>query len=129
MEETTPSATKASPTEKNRRHFSRINFNHQLTLQSNTGETYQGAFNDVSLKGMLFWCETLPEKNAKVSGTLDLGDMQLHINGLVVNSDPDRGAAIFFQDMDVESFSHLRRLISLNLWDSETIDRKFFLSL
>lgn len=129
MEETPPSETEALPKTINRRHFSRISFNHQLTLKSGSGHVYAGAFNDVSLKGMLFWSDPLPEKNDRISGTLTLGETELHIKGVVVHSNPDRGAAIYFQDMDVESFSHLRRLISLNMGDSETIDKEFFSSL
>ena len=113
----------------NRRHFSRVNFNHQLTLKNSAGHTYPGAFNDVSLNGMLFWSDPLPPKDEQLSGSLPLGDMELHIQGVVVHSDPDRGSAIQFQNMDVESFSHLRRLISLNLGDSETIDKEFFSAL
>lgn len=119
----------SSPSSQNRRHFSRINFNHQLTLKGSSGVSYDGAFNDVSLKGMLFWSETLPSKGEKITGSLELGDAVLTIVGVVVNSHPERGAAIFFHDMDVESFSHLRRLISLNMGDSEKIDEEFFSSL
>lgn len=126
---TPPSASEASPSAENRRHFSRVHFTHQLILTGSSGRTYPGAFNDVSLKGMLFWCDILPEKGETVAGVLALGDASLHIRGLVVNAHPDRGAAVFFKDMDVESFSHLRRLISLNMGDSETIDQEFFSSL
>ena len=128
--EDAPSPVKdSSEDSRNRRHFSRISFNHKITLQSRSGRSYPGAFNDVSLKGMLFWSEPLPQKNEQVSGTLLLGDLELRVQGIVVHSDSNRGAAIYFQDMDVESFSHLRRLISLNMGDSETIDREFFSSL
>ena len=129
MEDTSSSANRPPQETKNRRHFSRISFKHQLTLESSTGHSYQGAFNDISLKGMLFWSEPLPQKDEKLSGILHLGDLELHIHGVVVHSLPDRGVALYFQDMDVESFSHLRRLISLNMGDSETIDKEFFSSL
>ncbi|MBF0462684.1 MAG: PilZ domain-containing protein [Magnetococcales bacterium] len=113
----------------NRRHFSRVDFRHQLTLHDNQGTEYPGAFDDISLKGMLFWSSPLPEKGTHLSGILLLGDLELRITGMVVHSHLDRGAAILFQGMDVDSFSHLRRLISLNMGDSETIDREFFASL
>lgn len=129
MGKTSPPEAPVSQDGKNRRHFSSISFNHQLTLEDRTGRSYPGAFNDVSLKGMLFWSDPLPEQGAILTGALALGDMALHIQGVVVHSYPDRGAAIYFQDMDVESFSHLRRLISLNMGDSETIDKEFFSSL
>lgn len=113
----------------NRRHFSRIDFNHQLTLKSTDGTRYEGAFNDISLKGMLFWSETLPKKGEEVSGIMPLGETELRIHGKVVSASLGRGAAIQFSNLDVESFSHLRRLMALNMGDSETIDKEFFSSI
>ena len=124
---TTTSTATTAP--ENRRHFSRVDFRHQLTLTSDTGTEYPGAFDDISLRGMLFWSSPLPEKGEKLSGTLLLGDIVMHMAGVVVHSHLDRGAAVLFQGMDVDSFSHLRRLISLNMGDSETIDNEFFASL
>ncbi len=112
-----------------RRHFSRVDFRHQLTLKSAGGKVYEGAFNDVSLRGMLFWCRELPENGEEVMGTLPLGDASLRIHGKVLWSSPERGAAVEFFDMDVESFSHLRRLVALNMGDSDKIDRELFSSL
>ncbi|MEO5339933.1 MAG: PilZ domain-containing protein [Magnetococcus sp. MYC-9] len=122
---TTPTA--ASPQE--RRTFSRVGFRHQLTLLNEAGDTYDGAFDDISLSGILFWSDPLPEQGEKLSGTLFLGEIEMQVIGVVVHSDLKRGAAIRFQGMDVDSFSHLRRLVSLNMGDSETIDKEFFASL
>ncbi|MBF0621869.1 MAG: PilZ domain-containing protein [Magnetococcales bacterium] len=112
-----------------RRHFSRVNFRHELTLKGSSGNEYPGAFNDISLKGMLFWAETLPMAEEEVQGILPLGDQELRIHGVVLWSDAEKGSAIRFLDMDVESFSHLRRLVSLNMGDSEQIDQELFSSL
>lgn len=112
-----------------RRLFSRIAFRHQLTLVDEQGTEYPGAFNDISLKGILFWSEPLPEKGETVTGTLHLGDIAIQIVGTITQSHLTRGAAILFQGMDVDSFSHLRRLVSLNMGDSDTIDQEFFDSL
>lgn len=114
---------------RNRRRFSRVDFHHELVLKNNKGVDFQGAFSDVSLKGMFFQGDALPAKGDTVFGVLQLGDVSMQVQGVVVHSEKDHGAAILFQDMDVESFSHLRRLVSLNLGDSETIDREFFSSL
>ncbi|MBF0184216.1 MAG: PilZ domain-containing protein [Magnetococcales bacterium] len=113
---------------KDRRHFSRVEFRHQLTLTSDEGE-YPGAFDDISLRGMLFWSDPLPEKGEEVSGTLILGEIEIRLSGVIVQSNLNRGAAVLFQGLDVDSFSHLRRLVSLNMGDSETIDKEFFASL
>ncbi|MBF0584640.1 MAG: PilZ domain-containing protein [Magnetococcales bacterium] len=123
---TTPST---ESTTQERRHFSRIEFRHKLTLIDEQGNEYPGAFNDISLKGMLFWSDPLPEAGEKLTGTLQLGEIDIQIVGNVVQSHLARGAAILFKGMDVDSFSHLRRLVSLNMGDSETIDREFFSSL
>ncbi|MEO5377527.1 MAG: PilZ domain-containing protein [Magnetococcus sp. DMHC-6] len=112
-----------------RRHFSRIHFQHQLTLKDNKGNLYAGAFNDISLRGMLFWCDSLPPEGAELHGAFPLGEFQLFIRGIVLRTSPNFGAAIQFRDMDVESFSHLRRMIALNVGDPEKIDEEFFSSL
>ncbi|HAT50626.1 MAG: PilZ domain-containing protein [Nitrospirae bacterium] len=109
-----------------RRVFSRVNFNHEILLTNTENQRFRGAFNDISLRGMLFHGDKLPEEGAIVSGDLHLGDIHLMIRGKVVHSSASRGAAIQFQDIDLESFSHLRRLVSLNLGNSETIDKEFF---
>ena len=118
-----------TPQAPDRRHFSLVDFRHQLILRGEDGSEYSGAFNDISLRGMLFWSEPLPAQGEKLSGILLLGDIEVQIGGIVVHSHAQRGAAIGFQGMDVDSFSHLRRLVSLNMGDSETIDKEFFASL
>ncbi|MBF0195303.1 MAG: PilZ domain-containing protein [Magnetococcales bacterium] len=113
----------------NRRYFSRVDFSHNITLQTESNENISGAFSDISLKGMLFLAEKLPKKGEKVSGTLELGDVNLNIKGEVIASSRQRGAAILFQDLDFDSFAHLRQLLSLNLGDPDKIDKEFFTSL
>lgn len=111
-----------------RRHFSRVSFRHELTMVDESGRRYAGAFNDVSLKGMLFWCENTPPEKSRLEGVLPLGDEELRMKGVVVRVF-DQKAAIRFVEMDVESFSHLRRLVTLNMGDAEQIDKEFFDSL
>ncbi|MBF0109512.1 MAG: PilZ domain-containing protein [Magnetococcales bacterium] len=112
-----------------RRHFSRVHFHHEIILFNQDRHSFKGAFSDISLRGMLFQGNLLPRMGDRVQGDLSLGDIHLQIQGKVVHSSPGRGAAIQFQDIELESFSHLRRLVSLNLGDSETIDKEFFSAL
>ncbi len=100
-----------------------------MTLTGSNGQVYEGAFNDISLKGMLFWSDTLPPADITVQGSLALGEEALRLCGRVLWSHPERGAAIAFQDLDVESFGHLRMLVSLNMGDAEQVDRELFSSL
>ncbi|MBF0175390.1 MAG: PilZ domain-containing protein [Magnetococcales bacterium] len=115
-----------APSDAERRGYSRVHFQHELVLTGANGKTYPGAFNDISLKGMLFWCESLPASGETVLGILPLGEDALRIRGKVLWSHPQRGAAIRFEEMDVESFSHLRRLVAFNLGDADKIDQELF---
>ncbi|MBF0154408.1 MAG: PilZ domain-containing protein [Magnetococcales bacterium] len=112
-----------------RRHFSRVHFQHELVLTGVDGKVYPGAFNDISLKGMLFWSGELPVTGETVQGVLPLGDDEMRIRGRVLWSNMERGAAIHFEEMDVESFSHLRRLVGLNMGDANLVDQELFSSL
>ncbi len=114
---------------KNRRDFSRVHFRHEITLYAGNGTKYSGAFDDISLKGMLFHSDPMPSKGTVLTGHLSIGEVKLGLKGKVVSASLDRGAAVRFQDLDVESFSHLRRLMALNMGDSEVIDQEFFSSL
>ncbi|MBF0381191.1 MAG: PilZ domain-containing protein [Magnetococcales bacterium] len=115
--------------EQNRRLFSRVQYRHKITLTSEDNQSYPGSFNDISLKGMLFHGEVLPTKGTVLSGNLIIGDVELTIQGEVTNVIKERGAAIKFLEMDVESFTHLRQLVALNMGDAEVIDDEFFSSL
>ncbi len=42
---------------------------------------------------------------------------------------PGQGVAVQFENMSMDSFTHLRRLVALYKGDSTTIDREFFSSL
>lgn len=112
-----------------RRHFSRVNFHHEILLTNQDGQSFKGKFSDISLRGMLFLGDILPRLGDTVNGDLRLGDIHLMIQGTVVHISTTRGAAIQFKDMELESFSHLRRLVSLNMGDAETIDKEFFSAL
>ncbi|MBF0340667.1 MAG: PilZ domain-containing protein [Magnetococcales bacterium] len=121
--------SKSSGAPRDRRAHSRVDFQHELLLRDGDGRMFRGAFGDISLRGMLFLCDELPAKGAEVSGTLTLGNISLPFKGVVLQAQSDRGAAIRFQEMDVECFSHLRRLVSLNLGDSDAIDDEFLAAL
>ena len=116
-------------TTRERRSFSRVDFQHGITLESASGQVYEGAFNDISLRGMLFHCDGQPGKGEVLSGTLLIGDVAVRLQGRVVHVHPDGHVALQFQELDLESFSHLRRLVAMNMGDADLIDREFFSSL
>ncbi|NGZ27973.1 MAG: PilZ domain-containing protein [Magnetococcales bacterium] len=119
----------SSTSSHDRRQFSRVDFRHELIMRDSKGREFKGAFNDISLRGMLFHSDPLPDEGETLSGLLPLGEDAMTISGVVLRASPERGAAVRFENMDVESFSHLRRLVSLNMGDAERIDSEFFHSL
>ncbi|NGZ07717.1 MAG: PilZ domain-containing protein [Magnetococcales bacterium] len=121
--------SKSSGGPRDRRTNSRVDFQQELLLKDDKGNLFRGEFGDISLRGMRFLGLELPSKGVMVHGTLNLGSISIPFKGVVIHTQPERGAAIRFQEMDVESFSHLRRLVSLNLGDSDAIDDEFLAGL
>ncbi|MBF0263368.1 MAG: PilZ domain-containing protein [Magnetococcales bacterium] len=118
--------SKSSGGPRDRRANSRVDFEDELLLRDEEGRIYRGSFGNISLRGLLFHGnDALPALGTILSGTLILGTISLPFKGAVIHAMPGRGVAIRFQEMDIECFSHLRRLVSLNLGDSDTIDDEF----
>lgn len=80
---------------------------------------------DLSLKGLYFVSErTLPcgtrcEVELRLSGP----DVLICAVGEVVRSD-ENGIGLSFSEMDIDSFSHLRSLLSYNTGDADRIDQE-----
>nr|CRH08037.1 Type IV pilus assembly PilZ [Candidatus Magnetococcus massalia] len=114
-----------TPEAENRRRFSRVTTHHTVKLSRADGQTLMGQYHDISLNGMLFQGENLPAIGTQWVGELTLAsDVVIVFHGEVVKHEPNDGAAIHFVEVDAESFTHLRRLVSLNLGDAEQIDQE-----
>jgi len=112
--------------EKDRRRFHRILFDAPVTIV-NQGRQSAANLVDISLKGALI---SLPESTEKeFSGDtglrIQLDDERccIEMQGEVVHHEPGK---IGFQcrHIDMESIGHLRRLVELNLGDSELLERE-----
>lgn len=108
-----------------RRHFSRIHFSHQATLTAAAGSR-QVEVHDVSLKGILV---TAPANwsikvGAPCSITLPLdGSVSVSMDGTLVHV--EHGCyGIRCDRIDLDSISHLRRLVELNLGDESILQRE-----
>ncbi|WP_337840861.1 PilZ domain-containing protein [Rheinheimera sp.] len=108
------------------RRFSRVLFSGP-TLLTASGQQLPGQLKDLSLKGALVQLE---HTGSLVIGTpyqleIELNDSGLHLqmqvsvahqHGLLVGLRCDK--------VDIESVSHLRRLLELNLGDAELLSRE-----
>jgi len=109
---------------KNKRHFHRIFYNADVTLNSEVGTTPCKLI-DISLKGCLLrfehpWTEPL---EGLYTMKLTLSDdisitMQITVTHVIGND-----AGFKCEHIDIDSISQLRRLVELNLGDSNMLER------
>ena len=115
----------------NRRYFSRVKFDSEVTLHFG-GKAVKGILKDISLKGALVQLSSgmSVEKgdSCLFEFNLESTSIILNINAvLVYYMGSDLG--LRFDKIDLESMTHLRRLIEYNAVDPDEIQKElFFLS-
>lgn len=109
-----------------RRNFTRIEFASRVELQ-NSGRRLQSELLDISLKGALI---SRPEDWQGAPGTegcliirLGSDDDVIEMQGLAVHVDDER-IGWKCTSIDLDSITHLRRLIEYNLGDTEVLHRE-----
>ena len=97
-----------------KRHFSRVGFKVSALLQSD-GVVLKGEVKDVSLRGMYLVTEEVLPVGAPVEITIYLSSTEppiaINVTGEVARLVPG-GIGCAFDKMDVDSFTHLRSIIS-----------------
>ncbi|WP_022941006.1 PilZ domain-containing protein [Psychromonas hadalis] len=113
-----------------RRRFSRIDFSGECSLTEKVEgklETAQTELLDISLNGALVYRpkEWHDEPGAMVNLNLQLSgsDIVLEINSMVCHQEEGL-LGIKFLTLSLESISHLKRLIQLNLADEKLLHRE-----
>ena len=108
-----------------KRHFHRIFYNSDVTLRGDSLTPLPCKLVDISLKGCLLrfdepWTsplEGLYTLDLKLSDDLSI-KMQLSITHVIGNN-----AGFKCEHIDIDSISQLRRLVELNLGDSDLLER------
>ena len=112
----------------NRRNFSRVKFESSCTIKA-PGLEVEAALLDISLKGALVHLAN-PEQVTKGETyelTLGLNDNQLILSmraTLVFHKDVEGGFE--FHELDIDTLTHLRRLVELNYGDSDKVKNELF---
>ncbi|MEW5509677.1 MULTISPECIES: PilZ domain-containing protein [Pseudomonas] len=108
-----------------RRRFRRIAFDARTTIAQN-GWNWPVQLVDLSLKGLLVQRPDDWQGNRTESFDVDIRlDPQAHIKMQVKLAHDDHGQLGFVcEHIDLDSISHLRRLIELNLGDQEELERE-----
>lgn len=110
----------------NKRRFSRIAFDTEVNLVS-AERTWKSHLVDISLKGMLI---TIPNNwNGEVGdhylAELIMGDQETVIRMEVSVTHISKKTAGFHCELiDLDSISHLRRLVELNIGDTDILNRE-----
>lgn len=109
-----------------RRNFSRVTFDAPAKLILPTKETIETTIHDLSLKGVMLNIDTgnkLPNGSYHLS--LVLSD-EVNIEMEISLSHQEVNHAGFICDyIDVDSMTHLRRLVELNMGNVDLLDREF----
>ena len=110
----------------NQRRFSRIEFDSDVHLVNAEG-SWKSHLVDISLKGMLL---TLPKiwpgsVGDRYLAELFLGDRETVIRmEVIVKHINNNNAGFCFEYIDLDSISHLRRLVELNVGDTTILNRE-----
>ena len=109
-----------------RRRFWRANFHAGAKLLTDLAE-YKVQIEDLSLKGALVTlpeqAEIGPQENCRLQLTL-ADDVSITLWGRIAHVDGLQ-IGIRCESMDLDSVTHLRRLVELNLGDQDLLDRDF----
>lgn len=107
-----------------RRHFSRITFKGEARFSCG-GTTWSCQLLDLSLKGALLDLADHPDCESQACELrLDLGeDAVVHMRGHVAHIEGSH-IGIACEDIDLDSITHLRRLLELNLGDPALLERE-----
>ena len=110
----------------NRRQFSRIQFQTEARLSLPQGESSVEVL-DLSLKGALVRSEQTPDNAVGSSGTLlvRLDEMETIIHmEITVTHQNGNDFGLSCHEIDLDSITHLRRLVELNLGDEALLERE-----
>ncbi len=109
------------------RQFSRIRFRSGANLSIEDRETACEVL-DLSLKGALLRpleaFDAHPGERCLLELTLDDGDTVVRMEGDIAHREEGR-LGLVCREIDLDSITHLRRLLELNLGDAELLHREF----
>ncbi|QTH63843.1 PilZ domain-containing protein [Psychrosphaera ytuae] len=110
----------------NKRYYTRVLFSTPATLSVGQ-QSFDTSILDLSLKGALISTpDSLGDcvgKTATVDFLLQGSDVHIDMVGEVAHCEP-HSIGIKWEKIDIESMTHLRRLIELNSGDAELLERQ-----
>ncbi len=112
----------------NKRNFSRVNFQSAVSINYK-GQRLDFDLVDVSLKGALIssskTLEISKDDSCNLEFHLGSNEVELKIDARVVYKH-DNKLGLQFDKISLDSITHLRRLVELNMEDSDQIQKELF---
>jgi hypothetical protein len=108
-----------------RRHFTRIPFDADVILTQGDA-SWQAQLIDISLHGVLVHRPEGWQGDGSEEYCIELPlaeDSSIKVNGKVAHLEADQ-IGLSFENMELESASHLKRLLLFNLGDQSLVDRE-----
>lgn len=110
------------------RQFSRVHFTIEASVNA-SGHVFAGTVENLSMHGMLLITEERLPLGEPVTITITLAgdspDTVLSICGMVSRV-ADNGLAFNFEKLDLESYIHLKNIISYNIDDPDKVLQEIF---
>ncbi|CAH6793929.1 PilZ domain-containing protein [Vibrio sp. IB15] len=109
-----------------RRQFSRVIY--QVPTEISQGQVnVSGSVQDLSLHGLLIQCEELQQLNQEnpvhVSFKLTNSDINIQLEATIVST-INTSMRLRIEHLDIDSISHLKRLVELNVGDDDLLYRE-----
>ncbi|MDX8397626.1 MAG: PilZ domain-containing protein [Mariprofundaceae bacterium] len=111
----------------NEREFTRISVPLHVQVRSQSDDLVEGMTHDISLNGVLLPIKSSIPVGSECDVKLSLGDQDplvIEVAGIVARS-AENMLAINFQNIDVNGFNHLKKLILYNTEDTNQVKLEF----
>jgi hypothetical protein len=109
-----------------RRQFSRVVYQTPTDI-SQGNVNVSGSVQDLSLHGLLIQCDKLQQLRAdipvQVSFKLENSDINIQLEATIVST-INTSMRLRIEHLDIDSISHLKRLVELNVGDDELLYRE-----
>lgn len=109
-----------------RRRFSRILYQVPATITQGTLEL-ESSVQDLSLHGVLLQCNSCSKLNESlpitVRFTLNESDIEIQLEASIISTN-NTSMRLRIEHLDIDSISHLKRLVELNVGDDSLLHRE-----
>jgi len=110
-----------------KRHFTRVLFKTEAIMQYDD-RTFRGEVENLSMKGMFFKVQDTIPLNEPVKVKIFLSgassELAVDVAGKVVRQDK-QGVAVKFDNIDMDSFIHLKNVVAYNSGDADQVTAEF----